>query len=107
MPPSSRGLGHRPFTPATAVRIRLGVPSFKTDEAEQPTEELLGELSAYEKVGLFQRSVNKKTAYRYQGNRINHEPRPATEGNNRNAPGLCTVGQYDGISVKICADKLQ
>ena len=24
MPPSSRGLGHRPFKPVTAIRIRLG-----------------------------------------------------------------------------------
>ena len=26
-PPSSRGLGHRPFKPATGVRIPLGVPA--------------------------------------------------------------------------------
>ena len=25
-PPSSRGLGHHPFTVVTAIRIRLGVP---------------------------------------------------------------------------------
>ena len=24
VPPSSRGLGHRPFKPVTAIRIRLG-----------------------------------------------------------------------------------
>jgi hypothetical protein len=28
MPPSSRGLGHIPFTDATRVRIPLGVPIF-------------------------------------------------------------------------------
>ena len=26
VPPSSRGLGHRPFKPVTAIRIRLGAP---------------------------------------------------------------------------------
>ena len=28
MPPSSRGLGHRPFKPVTAIRIRLGAFEF-------------------------------------------------------------------------------
>ena len=30
MRPSSRGLGHCPFTAATGVRIPVGVPTFRT-----------------------------------------------------------------------------
>ncbi len=42
-------------------------PRTKAPKGEQLNGELQGELATYEKVGLFQRSVTKKTAYRYRG----------------------------------------
>jgi len=42
-------------------------PRTKAPKQEQLTQGLEGELATYEKVGLFQRSVTKKTAYRYRG----------------------------------------
>lgn len=42
-------------------------PRTKAPKKDQLTEELQGELATYERVGLFQRSVGKKTAYRYRG----------------------------------------
>jgi len=36
-------------------------------KAEQLSGALGGELATYEQVGLFQRSVTKRTAYRYRG----------------------------------------
>lgn len=42
-------------------------PKRKAPKGEQLSGGLEGELATYEKVGLFQRSVNKKTAYRYRG----------------------------------------
>ncbi|MBE9502102.1 MAG: tyrosine-type recombinase/integrase [Chloroflexi bacterium] len=42
-------------------------PRTKAPKAEQLKEALEGELGAYEKAGLFQRSVGKRTAYRYRG----------------------------------------
>ena len=41
-------------------------PRTKAPKAEQLAEELQGELATYENVGLFQRSVNERTAYRYR-----------------------------------------
>ncbi len=42
-------------------------PRRKAPRQDQLTEALQGELATYEKVGLFQRSLTKKTAYRYRG----------------------------------------
>ncbi len=42
-------------------------PRTKATKGEQLKGELQGELGTYEKVGLFQRSVTKRTAYRYRG----------------------------------------
>ena len=42
-------------------------PATKARQADQLKGELRGDLATYEKVGLFQRSVNQKTAYRYRG----------------------------------------
>jgi len=42
-------------------------PRSKHLKQEQLTGALQGELATYEKVGLFQRSLTKKTAYRYRG----------------------------------------
>ena len=42
-------------------------PKTKATKGDQLTDPLQGELATYEKVGLFQRSLNKKTAYRYRG----------------------------------------
>jgi integrase/recombinase XerD len=42
-------------------------PRSKAPKGEQLGGALRGDLALYEKVGLFQHSVNKKTAYRYRG----------------------------------------
>ena len=42
-------------------------PKRKAAKGEQLTGPLQGELATYQKVGLFQRSLNKRTAYRYRG----------------------------------------
>jgi len=42
-------------------------PRTKALKADQLKGELKGDLAAYEKFGLFQRSVNRNTAYRYRG----------------------------------------
>jgi len=42
-------------------------PRTKAPKQDQLTEALQGELATYEKVGLFQRSVTKRTVYRYRG----------------------------------------
>jgi hypothetical protein len=42
-------------------------PRTKAPKAEQLKGELKGDLATYEKFGLFQRSVNQNTAYRYRG----------------------------------------
>jgi len=98
MPPSSRGLGHRPFKPATAIRIRLGAFSFtgwrgdarsKAKNKGTRTGALQGELATYEKVGLFQRSVTKKTAYRYRGVLLQYQ-----KALNGVAPSLDTSRQF-------------
>ena len=39
----------------------------KAAKGEQLTDPLQGELATYQEVGLFQRSLNKRTAYRYRG----------------------------------------
>ena len=45
-------------------KIKPRTKSNKPDQLSKPPE---GELATYEKVGLFQRSVTEKTAYRYRG----------------------------------------
>jgi integrase/recombinase XerD len=42
-------------------------PVRKASRDQQLTGELVGELATYEKVGLFQHSVTRRTAYRYHG----------------------------------------
>ena len=42
-------------------------PRTRAPKGDQFGEELQGELGTYKKVGLFQRSVGQKTAYRYRG----------------------------------------
>ena len=42
-------------------------PRTKAPKQEQLTQGLEGELATYEKVGLFQHSITKRTAYRYRG----------------------------------------
>jgi hypothetical protein len=42
-------------------------PRTKAPQGEQLGGELAGELAAYKKVGLFQHSLNRATAYRYRG----------------------------------------
>ena len=42
-------------------------PKTKSTKGEQLNQPLQGELATYEKVGLFQHPVTKKTAYRYRG----------------------------------------
>jgi hypothetical protein len=42
-------------------------PRRKTRKEEQPSGELHGDLATYEKLGLFQRAISSRTAYRYRG----------------------------------------
>jgi integrase/recombinase XerD len=42
-------------------------PRTKAPKGEQLGDTLQGDLALYEKVGLFQHAINKKTAYRYRG----------------------------------------
>ena len=42
-------------------------PRRKARKEEQLTGELSGDLATYEKFGLFQRAISKRTAYRYRG----------------------------------------
>lgn len=42
-------------------------PKRKATKDQQLTNELQGELAAYEQVGLFQHAITKRTAYRYRG----------------------------------------
>ncbi len=42
-------------------------PRTKAPKGEQLTDKLTGELAAYEKVGLPQRPLGKRTLYRYRG----------------------------------------
>jgi hypothetical protein len=46
-------------------------PRTKALKADQG--ELKGDLAAYEKFGLFQRSVNQLTAYRYRGTLLRYQ----------------------------------
>ncbi len=48
-------------------------PRTKAPKEEQLNEPLKGELAVYDEVGLFQRSVTKKTAYRYRGVLIQYQ----------------------------------
>ncbi len=42
-------------------------PRRKARKEEQLTGELPGDLTTYEKFGLFQRAITRRTAYRYRG----------------------------------------
>ncbi|MBU2534801.1 MAG: hypothetical protein KKD83_01365 [Chloroflexi bacterium] len=42
-------------------------PRRKARKEEQLTGELSGNLATYEKFGLFQRAITRRTAYRYRG----------------------------------------
>jgi integrase/recombinase XerD len=54
-------------------------PRTKSPKGEQLGGALQGDIALYEKVGLFQRSVNQKTAYRYRGCLLHYQE--ALQGN--------------------------
>jgi site-specific recombinase XerD len=54
-------------------------PRSKAPKGEQLGGTLQGDLALYEKVGLFQHSINKKTAYRYRGCLLHYQE--ALQGN--------------------------
>ncbi|MDP2932176.1 MAG: site-specific integrase [Chloroflexota bacterium] len=54
-------------------------PRTKACKGEQLGDPLQGELATYDQVGLFQRSVNQKTAYRYRGALLQYQK--ALQGN--------------------------
>jgi integrase len=64
----SNSIGGILIPPLSPYNIPMGnYHRTKAPKAEQLTGELKGDLATYEEVGLFQRSVNQKTAYRYRG----------------------------------------
>ncbi len=67
-------------------------PRTKALKADQLKGELKGDLAAYEKVGLFQRSVNQNTAYRYRGALLRYQLFLG-----ENPPSLAATGEYLGL----------
>jgi hypothetical protein len=53
-----------------------GKPRTKSPKAKQLSQSLQSELATYEKVGLFQQAVTKKTAYRYRGVLLQYQKAP-------------------------------
>jgi integrase/recombinase XerD len=74
-------------------------PRTKAPKAEQLKGELKGDLAAYEKVGLFQRSVNQNTAYRYRGALLRYQLFLG-----ENTPSLGATYEYLGMLRKNAFD---
>jgi integrase len=66
-------------------------PRTKALKADQLKGELKGDLAVYEQVGLFQRSVNRNTAYRYRGALLRYQRFLAG-----NPPSLAATYEYLG-----------
>ena len=66
-------------------------PARKALKADQMTGPLTGDLAVYEQVGLFQRSVNSRTAYRYRGALLRYQKFLAG-----NPPSLAATYEYLG-----------
>ncbi|OGO23632.1 MAG: hypothetical protein A2144_01365 [Chloroflexi bacterium RBG_16_50_9] len=67
-------------------------PRTKALKANQLKGELKGDLAAYEKFGLFQRSVNQNTAYRYRGALLRYQIFLG-----ENPPSLAATCEYLGL----------
>jgi site-specific recombinase XerD len=67
-------------------------PRTKALKADQLKGELKGDLAAYEKFGLFQRSVNQNTAYRYRGALLRYQLFLG-----ENPPSLAATCEYLGL----------
>jgi hypothetical protein len=64
----SNSIGGILIPPLSPYNVPMGIrPRTKAPKAEQLKGELKGDLAAYEKFGLYQRSVNQNTVYRYRG----------------------------------------
>jgi hypothetical protein len=74
-------------------------PRTKALKADQLKGELKGDLSAYEKFGLFQRSVNQNTAYRYRGALLRYQLFLG-----ENPPSLSATCEYLGLLRKNAFD---
>ena len=74
-------------------------PPTKALKADQLKGELKGDLASYEKFGLFQRSVNQKTAYRYRGALLRYQLFLG-----ENPPSLGATYQYLGTLRKNAFD---
>jgi len=63
----SNSIGGILIPPVSPYNIPMATrPRTKALKADQLKGELRGDLAGYEKIGLFQRSVNQNTAYRYR-----------------------------------------
>jgi len=71
-------------------------PRTKAPKQEQLTQGLEGELATYEKVGLFQRSVTKRTAYRYRGCLLQYQ-----KALNGATPTLDTSAQFHASAISL------
>jgi integrase len=67
-------------------------PPTKALKANQLKGELKGDLAAYAKIGLFQRSVNQNTAYRYRGVLLRYQLFLG-----ENPPSLAATCEYLGL----------
>ena len=67
-------------------------PRTKALKADQLKGDLKGDLATYEKFGLFQRSVNKNTAYRYRGVLLRYQLFLG-----ENPPSLAATREYLGL----------
>ena len=74
-------------------------PRTKALKADQLKGELNGDLAAYEKIGLFQRSVNQKTAYRYRGVLLRYQIFLG-----ENPPNLAATNEFLGLLRKNAFD---
>jgi len=74
-------------------------PRTKAPKADQLKGELKGDLSSYEKFGLFQRSVNQNTAYRYHGALLKYQLFLG-----ENPPSLAATYEYLGLLRKNAFD---
>jgi integrase/recombinase XerD len=74
-------------------------PRTKALKADQLKGQLKGDLAAYEKVGLFQRSVNQNTAYRYRGALLRYQFFLG-----ENPPSLAATNEYLGLLRKNAFD---
>jgi integrase len=89
----SNSIGGILIPPVSPYNVHMGTrPRTKALKADQLKGELKGDLAAYEKFGLFQRSVNRNTAYRYHGALLRYQLFLG-----ENPPSLAATGEYLGL----------